>query len=113
MALSRIALVIFQLVFAWYMAACLINDIPLRGDLRLFLHAGLFGLMVWNAGLIGAEILKGISPPSSATLAASLVGALVGAALLFIPGLFAAIPFRIERLFVPLLGAVIGYAVKR
>lgn len=113
MLLSRVVLVLFQLIFAWYMAACLINGIPLRGDLRLFAHAGLFGLMVWNAGLIGAEILKGISSPSSSTLAACLIGALIGAALLFIPGLFAAIPIRIERLFVPLLGAVIGYALKK
>lgn len=111
--LARVVLVIFQLVFAWYMAACLINDIPLRGDLRIFLHAGLFGLMVWNAGLIGAEILQGVSSPSSSTLVACLIGALVGAALLFIPGLVAAIPFRIERLFIPLIGAVIGYAIKK
>jgi len=111
--LARIVLVLFQLVFAWYMAACLINHIPLRGDLRLFLHAGLFGLMVWNAGLIGAEILQNVARPSSATLVACLIGALIGAALLFVPGLVSSIPFRFERLFVPLLGAVIGYALRR
>jgi len=113
MMLARIVLVIFQLVFAWYMAACLAKGIPLGGDLRIFLYALLFGLMVWNAGLIGAEILKGIPSPSSATLAACLIGALIGAAIVFIPGLLSAIPFRIERLLVPLIGAVIGYAARR
>jgi len=111
--LARIVLVLFQLVFAWYLAACLANGIPLRGDLRIFLYALLFGLLVWNAGLIGAQILQGVASPSSATLAACLIGALIGAAILFIPGLLAAVPFRIERLFVPLIGAVIGYAVRR
>lgn len=111
--LARAALILFQLIFAWYLATCLIGHIPLRGDLRLFAYAALMGLMVWNAGLIGAEFLKDVAAPSSATLVACLIGALIGAAILFVPGLLGYIPLRIERMFIPLIGAVIGYALRK
>lgn len=111
--LPRLILILLQIVFAWFVGKCLAGYVPLTGDLKIFIYALIFGVLVWNAGLIGAEILKDVGRPSSATLAACLIGALVGAAILFIPGLLAAIPLKFNQLFVPLAGAIIGYMVRR
>ena len=39
--------------------------------------------------------------------------ALIGAGLLFIPQVMAAIPFRFDRMALPLAGAILGYMIRR
>lgn len=108
-----LVLVILQFVSAWFGAPLLLRYIPVQGDPRTFVHAALFAVIVWAIGLVGSFALKDVRMPSTTTLAAALVGALIGAALMFVPQLLAAIPFKFPPLYLPLAGAILGYLVRR
>ncbi len=110
--LTRIILIALQIVTALLAAPYIVRYIPIDGDPRLFVYAVVFAVLIWLVGLVGAEVLKGIDRPSSATLTVSLVCAAIGAALIFIPGLLQAIPFKIKSLYLPLAGALLGYLIK-
>jgi hypothetical protein len=44
---------------------------------------------------------------------AAIVGAWIGAGLTLVPGLMAASPIKLPALYLPLLGAIVGYMVRR
>ncbi len=112
--LGYLVLLAFQIAGAWFIAPHILRYIPLSGDLKTFVHAAIFAVLVWIIGLVGSQVLNDVRMPSSSTLAAALVLALIGAALIvFVPGLLAAVPLNIPTLAVPLIGAVIGYMVRR
>jgi hypothetical protein len=111
--LGQIILIAMQFAAALLGAPLVLGQIPITGDLKLFAHAAIFAVIVWIVGLVGSFALKDVNLPSSKTLGTALIGALIGAALLLIPGLLAAIPFKFDRLYLPLLGAIIGYMVRR
>jgi hypothetical protein len=116
--LPRLVLTIIQLAVGWTYAPQLRALVALNlGGLEPFVVALLIAILVWIAGHIGALVLKDTPPPSTATLTACLVLALAGAALTLIPqvpqfinGLLrGGVPTRAY----PLIGAVIGYLVRR
>ena len=77
----------------------------------------MFAVLVWLVGLVLSQVLRETGMPSSSTLFASLVVALIAAALIqflpaFLPDL-RGVMYRIPTLVYPLLGAVIGYHLKR
>jgi hypothetical protein len=111
--LGQIILVAVQFATALLCAPLLLKLIPISGDLKTLVHAAAFGLIVWVVGLVGSFALKDVSLPSSRTLGTALIGALIGAALLFVPGLVAAIPLKFDRLYLPLIGAIVGYMIRR
>jgi hypothetical protein len=111
--LGQIILIAFQFATALLGAPFILRFIPISGDLKLLVHAVTFAVIVWIVGLVGSFALKDVNLPSSKTLATALVGALIGAALLFIPGLLAAIPLKFDRLYLPLIGAIVGYMIRR
>ncbi len=112
--LGRLVLSLLQLAGAWFGGLFIAKFIPLSGDLKIFVLAVLFAILVWLIGVIGAEVLKDVGRPSSATLTWALIGALIGAALIvFGPALLAQIPLKFNHLFLPLVLAVAGYAIKR
>lgn len=80
---------------------------------RTFIHAAVFAVIVWLVGVVGSLVLKDVRMPSTATLATALVFALIFAGLLFIPQVMSAIPFKFDRMFLPLLGAILGYMFRR
>jgi len=106
-------LVILQFGGGWFAAPMVLRYIPVQGDPRTFVHGALFGMIVWVIGLVGAFALKDVRMPSTTTLAAALVGALIGAAVMFVPQLLAAIPLKFPPLYLPLGGAIIGYLLRR
>jgi hypothetical protein len=58
--------------------------------------------------------VKDVNLPSSRTLGTSLIGALIGAALIvFLPYLLKSIPLKFDLITVPLIGAILGYMVRR
>jgi hypothetical protein len=90
---------------------------PLGGNTRLFVFALAFGVLVWAVGLVGAQILKETGTPSSSTLVAALVLALIGAAIYtwlpeFVSGSRALVR-NVNELAYPLIGALLGYHIKR
>lgn len=113
--LGLIILIALQFALALLGAPQVVRLISVPGDLKIFATAIAYAVIVWIVSLVGAFALKDINVPSGKTLGACLVGALVGAALTFIPGLTAAIPLKgIDyKVYLPLLGAIIGYVAKR
>lgn len=111
--LGLVILVALQFALALFGAPLVIKHVPVQGDLAIFAKAAIFGVIVWIVGLVGAFALKEVNVPSSRTLAAALVGALIGAGLLLIPGLVAAIPLKVPADYFPLIGAIIGYMIRR
>jgi hypothetical protein len=115
--LSRLILLALQLIIAWFGAPYIVRYIPGLGGLQLFVYAVVFAVIVWLVGLIAAQVLKETGQPSSSTLVAALVLAAIGAALItWLPGLVPdlARPMRqIPTIAYPLIGAVLGYHIKR
>jgi hypothetical protein len=115
--LSRLVLLALQLAIAWYAGPEIVRFIPGFGGLQLFVYALVFAVLVWIVGLILSQVLRETPTPSSSTLVASVVVALIGAALIiwvpaFVPDLGR--PMRqIPSLAYPLIGAVLGYHLRR
>jgi hypothetical protein len=116
--LPKIILTLLQVHIGFAYAPQVRALLPTRlGTLDIFLLAVIIAVLVWLVGHIGALVLKETPPPSNSTLAYSLVLALVFAGLTLVPqvtGLIGstlrlAIPLTVY----PLIGAVLGYLVKR
>jgi hypothetical protein len=115
--LSRLILLAVQLAVAWFAAPEIMRYLPRLGTLQLFVYAAVFAVLVWLVGLVLSQVLRETGMPSSATLVTSLILALIGAALIIwlpvlVPDVGRMLP-RIDARFYPLLGAVLGYHVKR
>jgi hypothetical protein len=111
--LPRIVLIALQTAAAWLGAPAVLRLIPIAGDPRTFVHAAVFAVIVFLVGVLGALVLKEIATPSAATLSWTLALALCGAALLYVPGLIQAIPLKFDRMLVPLVGALVGYGLRK
>jgi hypothetical protein len=115
--LSRLILLAVQLAVAWFAAPEIMRYIPGFGALSLFVYAVVFAVIVWIVGLILAQVLRETGTPSSSTLVTAMIVALIGAALIMwlpeiVPELSGPM-YRVPELLYPLLGAVIGYHIKR
>ena len=116
--LPKIVLTLLQLSIAWIFSGQFRGLVSVNiGALDIFLTAVVVAVLVWLTGHIGALVLKDTPPPSAATLTACLVLALAGAAITLIPpvtqivGSFLKedVPLRVY----PLIGAIVGYFIKR
>lgn len=115
--LSRLILLAIQLVIAWFGAPYIMRYIPGLGGLQLFVYAIVFAVLVWIVGLVLSQVLREMGMPSSATLVTCMVVALIGAALItwlpvLVPDLGRTMR-QIPTLAYPLIGAVLGYHIKR
>jgi hypothetical protein len=114
--LSRLVLVALQLGIAWFAGPEIVRYIPSLGALQLFVYAAVFAVLVWVVGLVLSQVLKDTKTPSSATLVASLIVAVIGAALItWLPGLVPDLGRtlrQIPTIAYPLIGAVLGYHMK-
>jgi len=115
--LSRLILLAVQLAVAWFAAPEIVRYIPRFGELQLFVYAVVFAVLVWLVGLVLSQVLRETGMPSSSTLVTCLIVALIGAALImFLPGLIpevGRVMRQIPTLTYPLIGAVLGYHMKR
>jgi hypothetical protein len=111
--LSRLILLGVQLAVAWYGADQIVPHLPRFGDFQLLAYAAVYAILVWLVGLVLSQVLRETGMPSSSTLGASLVLALIGAALvMWVPDITRLLP-RVDDQLYPLIGAVIGYHIKR
>lgn len=108
-----LVLMALQVAVAWFGAPQILTYIPISGDPKTFVHAVVFAVLVWLTGVVGSLVLKDVRMPTTSTLATSIVVALIFAGLLFVPQVMSAIPFRFDRMFLPLAGAVLGYMLRR
>jgi hypothetical protein len=119
--LGYIILMILQIGGAWVLAPQIkryLPAIPQFGgyNVEIFVWAVLFAVIVFVIGFVGSLVLKGVRTPGPGTLTVSLILALIFAALTFVPPVTQAaaqfIP-QLEILLWPLIGAAIGYFLKR
>jgi hypothetical protein len=109
-------LLVLQLVGGWAVGLMAFKRIPSQGALDIFVHAAVFAVTVWLSGVIGSLVLKGVARPSVGTLVYVLVGALIGAGLTLSPDIMKAVGGVIPSIpkdAYPLVGAVLGYIVRR
>lgn len=109
--MGRLILLIVQLVVVGVggLAAIKYLDFDV---LKVFIYGMLFALLAWLTGIVGARILQGVAAPSQQALFTSIIGGLIGAALLFVPQVRTLVP-QLPELAWPIVGAVIGYHVRR
>jgi hypothetical protein len=115
--LSRLILLGIQLMFGWVSTPVIMRVLPGLGALRLFVEAVVVAVVVWVVGLVLSQVLRDTSMPSSATLVACLIVALIGAACItwlpvLVPDLSRAM-HQIPTDTYPLIGAVLGYHLRR
>jgi uncharacterized membrane protein YeaQ/YmgE (transglycosylase-associated protein family) len=115
--LARLILLALQLAIAWFAGPKIVGYIPSFSGLQLFVYGAVFAVVVWVVGLILSQVLRETPTPSSSTLVTSLVVALIGAAVIkWLPTLVAdagrLLPRIDDRLY-PLIGAVLGYQIRR
>jgi len=111
--LSRGVLLLLQVGIAWVAAPALARYIHVGMPMDFYVLAAFFALILWVVGLVFSQLLKGVGQPSSATLATSLTFALAAAvAVRMFPEVKNALPRAPESL-LPLLGAALGYQLKR
>lgn len=114
--LGRLLLLILQLAICWFAGPEIFKKLPQMGQLNIFLQAVVFAILVWLIGAVGSIVLKDVAMPSVRTLTAALVLALVFAGLTLVPEITRAIGNvvrGIPLLAYPLVGAVLGYAIRR
>ncbi len=112
---GRLVLVLLQLAIGWFAAPHIKQYVPSLGQLDIFVLAAIFALVVWLVGLVGALVLKDVGQPNPSTLVVALFLACVLAGVTLIPDVMKAVNgvVRIPVNAYPLIGAVIGYAIKR
>ena len=108
-------LLLLQLVGGYFLANIAMGYIKIGGDLSLFVFAVVASVIIFLIGVIGAQVIKDVGMPSSATLSSTLLLALVFAAIwTFVPPLVPDIPFsKVPDRWAVLIGAVLGYFAKR
>lgn len=115
--LGRLVLILIQFAAGWYLGPLATTKIalPKLGSLDILLFAVVIAIIVWLVGVIGALVLKDVAQPSASTLTVTLICALIGAGLTMIPEVMGPInrAVRIPTQAFPLIGAVLGYAVRR
>lgn len=115
--LSRLILLAVQLIVAWIGAPYIMRYIPGLGALQIFVYAIVFAVLVWLVGLVLSQVLRETGMPHSSTLVTCMIVALIGAALItWLPVLLPDIGRtmrQIPTLAYPLIGAVLGYHIRR
>lgn len=113
--LGRIVLILIQFGITWRVAPEISRLLPELGDLRIFALAVAFAVLVWLIGVVGHLVLKDVAQPTPSTLAVAMVFALILAGATLVPEVMTAVGkvMTIQPLLYPLIGAVLGYAIKR
>lgn len=110
--LGRLVLILLQLAVGWFAAPQVLRYVPVGGDAQVFVYAVAAAIIVWVVGLIGAQILKDVATPSAGTLAAALLGGVIGAAIVAFK-INSMIPINVPPNLWPLGLATLGYALRK
>jgi hypothetical protein len=114
--LGRLVLLLVQLAVGWFGGPAILSKIGNFGTLHIFIAAVIFAIIVWLLGFIGSVVLKDVAQPSPATLTVALIGALIGAGLTLVPQVTSAVNSVVRGVpphAYPLIGAVLGYLIRR
>ncbi len=114
--LGYLILVIIQIAAAWFGGKFIDANLPpiIDGTIKPFAMGAIYGAIAWATGLVGSQVLKGVSTPGTSTAASAIIGGLLGAGLLLVlPLLGISLPRGINKEFIPLAGAILGYLARR
>lgn len=113
--LGRLILLLLQIAVAWFAGPIIRGYVPAPGTFDLFVYAVVFALLAYVIGALAALVIKDVGAPSSSTLTASLVLALIAAAVAtFAMDLIPQIPGNaLSKRGLVLAGALLGYVIKR
>ena len=115
--LMRLILLLVQLAAAFaggkFLAPIIAPYLKGFGNLGVFIYAILFAIIIFIIGFIASAVMRDIRSPTSGTLTFSLILGLIGAGVTLVPAAMAAIPLKFDPLVLPLIGAALGYFVKR
>jgi len=115
--LSRLVLLVVQLVVAWFAAPYIVRYVPGMGRMEIFVYAAVFAVLVWVVGLVLAQVLRDMGQPSSGTLVSALIVAVIAAAIYtWLPALVPdakRVLLNLQEKAYPLIGALIGYHILR
>ena len=115
--LMRLILLLVQLAVAFaggkFLAPYIAPYLASFGNLGIFVYAVLFALIIFIIGFVASAVMRDIRSPTSGTLTFSLILALIGAGVTLVPAAMAAIPLKFDPLVLPLIGAALGYFIKR
>lgn len=111
--LGKILLIVLQIVVAWFLGPIIVGQVAIPGEFQLFFYALVFAVIVFVTGLLASMVLKDVGTPSSGTLTAAIVVALLAALLAkfgptYIPELH-----TIAQRNIVLAGAILGYLIRR
>ncbi|MGE0764947.1 MAG: hypothetical protein AB7L90_00635 [Hyphomicrobiaceae bacterium] len=118
--LPRIVLLLLQIAAAWFLADPIKAALPAvvgRGY-DIFVYALLYAVIVTVVGFAGALVLKGLRVPTAGTFIASLVLAAILSAITLVSQINGPIQDALPLLrgnakLYPLVGAILGYIIKR
>jgi len=121
--LPRIVLFALQLLAAWaiadWFALPIIRNVPaLARPYDVFVYAVVYTLIITIVGHSGSLVLKDVRTPSGGTLVITFILSMLLAGLTLVPAVtqvvHGLIPMLRSNLYLyPLLGAVLGYYLKR
>lgn len=114
--LGRLLLILIQLGVGWFLGPLIATKLPDLGAINIFVYGAIFAIIVWCLGFLASVVLKDVGQPSSRTLTFALIGGLIGAGLTMLPPFMDAVGTfaqGIPTMGYPLIGAVLGYQLKR
>lgn len=113
--LGRLVLLLLQIAVGWFCANAVMGAIRLGqfSQFSLFIFAIVAAITVYLIGIIAAQILKEVGAPSSSTLSAALVLALIAAALAKWGPQFLPLLNDVPDKALVLGGAILGYTMKK
>lgn len=112
--LGRLILVLLQAIVAWFLAPIIAGHIPVPGVFSLFVFAIICAIIVFLVGIVAAQILRDVGQPGSSTLSWALIFALIAAALAtWGPDLLPQVPWTRHDRGLVVVGAILGYLLKR
>jgi hypothetical protein len=118
--LPRIVLLLVQIAAAWFLEPLIRSAIPafLGRTPDIFIDAVIYSVIIMVVGFAGSLVLKDVRVPTVGTFVASLVLACILAAITLVPQIAGPIQNAVPVLganpkLYPLVGAVVGYLLKR
>jgi len=117
--LGHLVLIILQIIAGWFGTPRAMSYLPsglseLGTLATAAIEAAVCAVIVWLVGVLFSFVLEGVRTPGSSTLGATLVGSLIGAAVVvFTPAFGLGLPGALTPQLLPIAGAVLGYLVRR
>lgn len=113
--LGKLVLLLLQIAGGVILTPIVMSYVPVPSAFSLYVFAIAAAIVIFLIGIIGAQVIKDVAQPSSATLTSALVLALVAAALWsFGPQVLPQVPWgKVPAQWAVLGAAILGYIAKR